>query len=137
MSVGSPGEECRITNLAAGVNGTDAVNMNQLAASSAGSLEAANAYTDMIAASLDFDIRETRKEARAGSAAALAAAGMPQPSDPGKSMIAMGVGTYRGRSAFAIGASHRVKSGKAVVKVGVTYDSSEHVGANAGAGFQF
>jgi autotransporter adhesin len=67
----------------------------------------------------------------------LAAAGMPQVSDPGKSMIAAGVGTYRGRTAFALGLSYRSENGRAITKVGLTYDSSEHVGANAGVGLQF
>ncbi len=52
-------------------------------------------------------------------------------------MIAAGVGTYRGRAAFAIGGSHRLSGGSTVLKVGVTYDTTEHVGANAGVGFQF
>ena len=86
---------------------------------------------------LSFDLRGSRREARAGTSAALAAAALPQAMDPGRSMIAGGVGTYRGRAAFAIGGSHRLSSGNAVLKVGVTYDTSKHVGANAGVGFQF
>ena len=39
--------------------------------------------------------------------------------------------------AFAIGASHALDNGKSVLKVGLTYDASEHVGANAGVGIQF
>jgi autotransporter adhesin len=62
---------------------------------------------------------------------------LPQAMDPGRSMISAGVGTYRGRAALAIGASHRVSGGNAVIKVGATYDSTEHVGANAGFGIQF
>jgi autotransporter adhesin len=62
---------------------------------------------------------------------------MPQAMDPGRSMISGGVGTYRGRSALAIGASHRMSNGSTIVKVGITYDTGEHVGANAGVGFQF
>jgi autotransporter adhesin len=57
--------------------------------------------------------------------------------DAGRSMIAGGVGTYRGRTAFAVGGSHRLVGSGAVIKVGVTYDSTEHVGANAGVGVQF
>ena len=51
--------------------------------------------------------------------------------------IAGGVGTYRGKTAFAVGASHRLQGGNATFKVGVTYDSEKHVRANAGAGFEF
>ena len=56
---------------------------------------------------------------------------------PGKSMLAAGVSTYRGKSAIAIGASHRTRNGSTVFKLGITYDSSDHVGANGGVGFQF
>ena len=52
-------------------------------------------------------------------------------------MISGGVGTYRGRGALAIGASHRLSGGNAVFKVGLTYDSEKHVGANGGFGFEF
>ncbi|MGI8705042.1 MAG: YadA C-terminal domain-containing protein [Sphingomicrobium sp.] len=52
-------------------------------------------------------------------------------------MIAGGVGTYRGKAALAVGASHRLQGGNATFKVGVTYDSEEKVGANAGVGFEF
>ncbi len=86
---------------------------------------------------LSFDLRGSRREARAGTSAALAAAALPQAMDPGRSMIAAGVGTYRGRAAFAIGGSHRVSNGSTVFKVGVTYDTTKHVGANAGVGVQF
>lgn len=38
---------------------------------------------------------------------------------------------------FAVGASHRSNDGNATYKLGVTYDSSQHIGANAGVGFEF
>jgi autotransporter adhesin len=52
-------------------------------------------------------------------------------------MIAGGFGVYRGRVGMAIGGSYRAPDGQSVYKVGLTYDSSSHVGANAGVGFQF
>jgi len=62
---------------------------------------------------------------------------MPQAMEPGKSMVSAGVSTYRGKSAFALGLSHAPDNGRTVFKLGVTYDSSSHLGANAGAGLQF
>jgi autotransporter adhesin len=124
-------------NVADGTATTDAVNVGQLNSAVTNAVTVANAYTDARIAALDFDIKDVRKEGRAGSAAALAAAGMPQTMEAGRTMVAASVGTYRGRSAFAIGASHAPDNGKSVFKVGLTYDSSEHVGANAGVGFQF
>ena len=52
-------------------------------------------------------------------------------------MIAGGIGVYRNRVGFAVGGSFRAENGKSVYKVGLTYNSAQHVGANAGAGFQF
>ncbi len=165
VSVGTVGGERRIVNVAAGINATDAVNVAQLNAM-AGANNAAltaerneriagdealegliNNETQQRAAAdaalgvriddVEFDVRRARREARTGTSAALAAAAMPQAMDPGRSMVSAGVGTYRGRTALSIGGSHRVANGSSVFKVGITYDSSENVGANAGVGFQF
>jgi len=134
-----------VHNVADGVLNTDAVNVGQLNSAIGNvtniainnAVTQANSYTDALFTELQFDIDDVGKDARSGTAAALAAAGMPQPMEPGKSMVAVGVGTYRGKSAIAFGLSHAPDNGKSVWKVGVTYDSSSHVGANAGAGFQF
>jgi autotransporter adhesin len=144
VTLNNGGTAVTVHNVAAGTAATDAVNVGQLDTAMDNAVTTANAYTDARIASLDFDLTDVRgdisrarKESRAGSAAALAAAALPQPLEPGKSMIAAGVGTYRGRTAVAIGASHVHDNGKSVFKVGLTYDSSEHVGANAGFGVQF
>lgn len=131
------GQAVQLRNVAAGTLGTDGVNLNQVRDLADNALRSANAYTDQRLAAFSFDLGEARKEARAGSAAALAAAGMPQAMDAGANMIAAGVGTYRGRTALAIGASHRNERGNAVFRIGLTYDSSASVGANGGAGIQF
>lgn len=132
-----PSQAVQLRNVAAGTIGTDGVNLNQVRDLADNALKSANAYTDQRLSAFSFDLGEARKEARAGSAAALAAAGMPQAMDAGANMIAAGVGTYRGRTAIAIGASHRTDRGNAVFRIGVTYDSSSSVGANGGAGIQF
>lgn len=126
-----------VHNVAAGVAGTDAVNLTQLQTASNNSVTLANSYTDSRINSLDFDIKGIGRDARAGTSAALAAAGMPQAMDPGRSMISAGVGTYRGKGAIAIGGSYRASNGDSIYKIGLTYDSSKHVGANAGVGVQF
>lgn len=134
-----------VHNVADGVLNTDAVNLGQLnnaignvtniAVTNA--VTQANAYTDARVTALEFDLNEVSKDARSGTAGALAAAGLPQPMEPGKSMFAASVGLYRGKAALAIGASHAPDNGKSVFKLGVTYDASEHLGANAGVGIQF
>ena len=131
------GTSVALHNVAAGTAATDAVNVGQLNGAMTNAVNLANAYTDSRIAALDFDISDVRKDARAGTSAALAAAGLPQAMESGKTMVAAGVGIYRGKSAFAIGASHAPDNGRSVFKLGITYDSSQHVGANAGVGFQF
>jgi autotransporter adhesin len=134
-----------VHNVADGVLTTDAVNVGQLNTAIGNvtniavtnAVTQANAYTDTRVEELRFDINEVAKDAKSGAAAAMAVAGLPQPMEPGKSMISAGVGLYRGRGAFAIGASHAPDNGKSVFKLGVTYDASEHLGANAGVGIQF
>ena len=134
-----------VHNVADGVLDTDAVNVGQLNSAIGGvtnlaitnAVTLANSYTDARVEALEFDIDRLRKDGRAGTSAALAAAALPQPMEPGRTMIATGVGTYRGRGAFALGASHALDNGRSVFKIGVTYDSSEKVGANAGFGVQF
>ena len=137
VTFNSGGPVTSLHNVAAGTASTDAVNVGQLGAAVDGAVTMANAYTDARISALDFDIRDVRREGRAGAAAALAAAGMPQVMEPGRNMIAAGVGTYRGRSAIAIGFSRGLENGRGAFKLGLTYDSSEKVGANAGVGFQF
>ena len=137
VTFNSGGPATALHNVAAGTASTDAVNVGQLGAAVDGAVTIANAYTDARISALDFNIEDVRKEGRSGTAAALAAAGMPQAMEPGKTMVAAGVGTYRGRGAFAVGFSHALDNGKSAFKLGLTYDSSEKVGANAGMGFQF
>jgi len=124
-------------NVGTGVAATDGVNVAQLNSAASNAVTVANNYTDTRLADLDFNLNRVGKDARAGTAAALAASGMPQAMDAGRRMIAGGFGTYRGKVGLAIGASYRAENGKSVYKLGITYDSSDHVGANAGAGFQF
>jgi hypothetical protein len=137
VTLNSGFEPAVVHNVGTGVAATDAVNVAQLNSAASNAVTAANNYTDMRLADLDFDLNRVGKDARAGTAGALAAAGMPQAMDAGRTMIAGGVGTYRGRFGMAIGASYRAENGHSVYKLGVTYDSSSHLGANAGAGVQF
>lgn len=145
VTLGPGNPPVTVHNVAAGVADTDAVNVGQLNTAIGNitniainnAVTQANAYTDARISALEFQLDDVRKDARAGTSAALAAAGLPQPMEPGKTMIAAGAGLYRGKGAFAIGASHALDNGKSIFKVGLTYDASEHVGANAGLGIQF
>jgi autotransporter adhesin len=137
LSGGTPGAGVVVRNVGAGTAPTDAVNVAQMNTAAANAVSMANAYTDSRITALGFDLRRVARDANAGSAAALAAAALPQAQGAGRYMLAGGVGTYRGRASFAAGASYRAPDGRSVFRLGVSYDSSQHVGANAGAGFEF
>ncbi|MET0269622.1 MAG: YadA-like family protein [Sphingomonas sp.] len=124
-------------NVAPGTSATDAVNVAQLATGLGGAVSQSNAYTDQRLAAVNFDLRRVRRDSYAGTAGALAAAGLPQAYEAGAGMIAMAGGTYRGQSAFALGLSKAMSDGRTVVKLSGTYDTQNRVGGAAGVGYQF
>ena len=87
VTLNAGGPATIVQNVAAGVAATDAVNVAQLGGAVNGAVNVSNAYTDARVEALGFDLKDVRDDARAGSSAALAAAGMPQAMDAGKSMI--------------------------------------------------
>src|SRR5260363_226894 len=93
ISVGAEGRERAIANVAPGEKGTDAVNVNQLNQGLGDTLAKARQYTDE-------KFKEQRRESQAGSASAIAIAGLPQATAPGKSMVAVSSGLYRRESAI-------------------------------------
>lgn len=134
VSVGSVGGERQIVNVAAGTRTTDAVNVGQLN----NALVQANGYTNAQIAAVRFDMSKLRNHADAGTASAMAAAGLPQAYSAGKGMVAGSMGVYRDRTAFAIGASKAFNDGHTVIKGGATYTSyGSTFGANVGIGYQF
>ncbi len=126
-----------LRNVAAGTSPTDAVNLAQLQSGMRSVLGEATTYIDSRLAAVGFDLNNMRRDMAAGSSAAMAVAALPQPMEPGATMVSIGGGTYRGQSAIAFGASRAFNDGRAVVKVGGTMDSQGYAGANAGVGFQF
>ncbi|WP_080422113.1 YadA-like family protein [Burkholderia ubonensis] len=108
VSFGAPGSERRLTNVAPAVNGTDAVNLNQVNGAVAAGVSQANSYTDKRIADTNKAIGDVAKHAYSGIAAATALTMIPEV-DLGKS-IAVGVGgaTFQGHAAAAIGVSARL-----------------------------
>lgn len=133
VSVGAAGAERQVTNVAAATQDTDAVNLGQLrdVSSEAGrqAVSHANSYTDQRVDALG-------REANAGTAAAMAMAGLPQSTIPGKGMIAMGGATYRGQNGLAIGASLMSPGGRWVYKLTGSTARSTY-GASVAAGFHW
>ncbi|CZE49990.1 outer membrane protein [Campylobacter geochelonis] len=122
VSVGSAGKERTISNVAAGVYGTDAVNLNQLNAG------LQNVYNQ---------IGEYQDEARAGTASAIALGSLGQATIPGKGMFGVGGGSYQGQSAVSVGVSKMSDDGKWVFKAGASYDSQRNIGTGASINFHF
>jgi autotransporter adhesin len=88
VSVGAPGAERRITNVAAGINQTDAVNVGQL---------------QSVAAGFQSQINNNDRRLRDGVAVALAAGGVPAVPYGRKVGVFGNLATYDGHGAAGIG----------------------------------
>ena len=119
------GSAIRITNVAAGVNPTDAVNVSQL-----------NGLKNDIH-NVNNRLGKVNREARAGVAGANAAASLPQVYIPGKSMVAASGGTFKGQNAFAVGYSRSSDNGKLILKLQGNANTQGDVGGGVGVGYQW
>lgn len=108
----------------------------QRIAGDAATLRGANSYTDNRFNDLRKMVDDNRDEARAGTAAALAASQIPQVSQGRDFSLGAGVGTYRGQNAVAVGVSARFNE-RTVTKFAVTADSQSGVGAGAGVSYEW
>jgi autotransporter adhesin len=139
VSVGSAGNERRITNVAAGVNPTDAANVSQIQNSSVNTLTTANSYTDTKVAAAnaytDSRIEDLSRETHRAIAGAIAMSRASIPLNAGESGIAMGVGTSRGQSAIAFSLQHTTMK-NIHLNVGVSM-SGGMVQTGTGIGFKF
>ena len=118
--------------------------MGQLNSSMSQAVSTSQAYTDQRIADLSYDLSNVREDlhtirhdAEGATASAMALAGIPQTFERGRGMIGMGVGTWQGESAIALGVSKATDDGQFVLKAGATYNSRSQGGANAGVGFAF
>ncbi|WP_375674869.1 Vomp family autotransporter [Bartonella sp. CL100XZDX] len=69
-------------------------------------------YTDMKFNILSYDIKSVRKEARQAAAVGLAVSNLRYFDEPGSLSVSFGSGTWRGQSAFALGAGYTSENGK-------------------------
>ncbi len=124
VSVGSPGNERRITNVAPGIAGTDAVNLNQLNAVQ----NYAAALNSALSIKLDSEVASSN-----------ALAGLAFATIPGKGMLSAGWGFEQGQSAMAVAFSHQFKDQfNTIIRVGGTFGiGNAYNGANASINFQF
>ena len=119
----------KITGLAKGTAPTDAVNVSQLD-------DVRNDFQGEINSVRD-DVNKVDRKLRAGVAAAMASAALPQAYMPGKSMVAMGGGTWSGESGVALGVSKITDNGKWVFKVSGNAGTRGDYGGTVGAGYQW
>ncbi|MGU7784248.1 YadA family autotransporter adhesin [Burkholderia sp. PU8-34] len=137
FSVGAKGSERQVTNVAAGTAPTDAVNVQQLNDNVAAASAASRGYTDQRVGQMYNDLNTVKKDMFGGVASAMAVAGLPQPTAPGRSMVSAATSNYHGQQGFAAGYSYVTQNDKWVVKASVTGNSRSDFGAVVGAGYQF
>jgi autotransporter adhesin len=112
----------QIHQVANGTAPMDAVNVRQLSS---------------VESNLNSRINRAEKRAEAGTAAAMAVAGLPQAYLPGKSMFAVAGSVFQGESGVAMGLSTVSGNGKWVLKGSVTSSSRGQVGGTVGVGYQW
>ncbi|WP_159463060.1 YadA family autotransporter adhesin [Caballeronia ptereochthonis] len=117
VSFGSQGNERRLTNVAPGINGTDAVNMNQLN-------------------TVQNSVNTVARQAFAGVAAAMA---MPNltPSQPGKTVVAAGVANYKGYTAVGVGGTYRSMNNHWLVNGAASFTPHGDTGVRGQVGYEF
>ena len=140
VSVGNATETRQIQGVAAGVisaNSTDAINGSQLYYTNQAINQNVNNQVVNLGNRLNKKIDDVAADSKAGTAAAMAVAGLPQAYLPGKSMMAVGGSVYRGASGYAIGYSSISDGGNWIIKGTVTGNSRGHVGGTAAVGYQW
>jgi autotransporter adhesin len=112
VSVGAVGSERRITNVAPGVQPTDAVNMSQL--------------------------REVERKAYAGVAMSIAmASGRISVSEPGQKAVGVGLGSYGGNQAFSFTFQGLTETGKLQYNLGISTTGGREWSVGAGIGYRW
>jgi autotransporter adhesin len=117
VSVGSEGNERRITNLAPGKAGTDAANVNQL-----------NDVRNSVLAN--------QRAAFGGVASALAMPNMT-PREAGNTVVAVGIGSYKGYSAVGVSGTYRSRDGAWLLNGGFSSTGHGDAGVRAQVGYEF
>ncbi|KVM75613.1 hypothetical protein WJ61_13465 [Burkholderia ubonensis] len=128
VSVGSAGHERQITNVADGTAPTDAINKRQL--------DGAMQSVDQRFGETNRMINDVAKNAYAGIAAAMAMPNMT-PSQPGKTVVAVGAANFKSGSAVAAGATYRSRNGNWLVNGAVSVTSVGDAGVRAQVGYEF
>jgi len=134
-----------ITNVADGVNNSDAVNLGQLNRAlknmpTKADVQDLNGRVNGLNQSvgkMNSRINEVEQDGRAGVAMSMATAGLGQVYVPGRSAISVGTGFYRGEQGYAIGLSSISDGGNWILKGSVSGNSRGHIGGTTSVTYMF
>jgi autotransporter adhesin len=118
---GDPTAPVRVSNVAPAVAATDAVNLGQLN-SALGNIGAA--YNNLAQVGT-YQFQSAKRAAFAGTAIALAAAGLRYDDRPGKVSLALGASGYRGAAGVAIGLGGTSENGSMRYHVAASFSPNE------------
>ncbi|WP_318654214.1 YadA-like family protein [Burkholderia cepacia] len=118
----------RLVNIADGINASDAATKGQL--------DRAMESVDQRFNDTNRAINDVAKNAYAGIAAAMAMPNMT-PSQPGKTVVAVGAANFKSGSAIAAGATYRSRNGSWLVNGATSITSVGDVGVRAQVGYEF
>ena len=122
VSVGDIGHERRITNVQDPKNLTDAANKR---------------YVDNSISSVRSELKQTDRKLRGGIAGAVAMANIPTTNRAGGTMVGIGVGSFKGQSAVAVGVNRASDSNRVHFKMSGSATTSGDYAVGAGMGYQW
>ena len=122
VSVGDIGHERRITNVQDPKNLTDAANKR---------------YVDNSISSVRSELKQTDRKLRGGIAGAVAMANIPTVNRAGGTMVGIGVGSFKGQSAVAVGINRASDSNRVHFKMSGSATTSGDYAVGAGMGYQW
>ena len=122
VSVGDIGHERRITNVQDPKNLTDAANKR---------------YVDHSVNSVRNELKQTDRKLRGGIAGAVAMANIPTANRAGGTMVGIGVGSFKGQSAVAVGVNRASDSNRVHFKMSGSATTSGDYAVGAGMGYQW
>ena len=122
ISVGDVGHERRITNVQDPNNLTDAANKR---------------YVDHSVNSVRNELKQTDRKLRGGIAGAVAMANIPTANRAGGTMVGIGVGSFKGQSAVAVGINRASDSNRVHFKMSGSATTSGDYAVGAGMGYQW
>ncbi|OBX04770.1 hypothetical protein QV06_05160 [Gallibacterium genomosp. 3] len=112
----------RIQNVAPGIRDTDAVNVGQFRHS----VEQISKHITGLSDEID-----------SVAATSAAMSSIPQAYLPGKSMVAIGVGSHKSQRAIAIGVSRISDNGRVILKLNASHNTMGNTTVGVGAGYQW